>query len=394
MQIKIRFFIMLTLLMAMSCYIVESYGPSLPAITRSFHTSMSLASNSVSVYFIGFGLAPLLYAPFSDTHGRRPVVIFGIWLALASSIFAVSAQSITMLLIARFLQGLGMGVVPGVVRCMASDLSEGGRNLGRLMHKSAILFNLMPALAPIIGGYIQYRLGWRFNLGSVVILTLITLALTHLLLPETLTTKNNCSTLRAALADYKQLLCLPKFLILPCFSLATFSGVLCYLTYSPYFYQTVLHLNALENGLIGIVTTAAVIGGHYMNARLLKRSSLMSLLIVSGFYQFVAGLIMLLLSEYVPHHIITLAIPFFVFIIGDTGIRTNAFSHSMGISHITRSSISAIYSLIQFSGTGLLLALLLHIHLRNPFTLAIIFCCVGGFTFFVSMITQRGKHTS
>ena len=187
---EFRFFLMLTLSMILSIYIIESYNPSLPAITMVFKTNIATASSTVVLYLIGFGISPLIYAPYSDKFGCRPVVLFGIILALFSSILVTSAHSIEILLIARLIQGIDMGVVQGTVRCMvAADLAQDGNTLGRLIHKSAIIFTLMPAIAPISGGFMQYHFGWCYNLLTVVILAILTVILSYCILPETLSQK-------------------------------------------------------------------------------------------------------------------------------------------------------------------------------------------------------------
>ena len=199
---EFRFFLMLTLSMILSIYIIESYNPSLPAITMVFKTNMATASSTVVLYLIGFGISPLIYAPYSNKFGRRPIVLFGIILALFSSILATSAHSIEMLLIARLIQGIGMGVVPGTVRCMAADLAQDGNTLGRLIHKSAIIFTLMPAIAPIVGGFMQYHFGWRYNLLTVVILAILTVILSYFILPETLSQKQAHASLAKSTKQY------------------------------------------------------------------------------------------------------------------------------------------------------------------------------------------------
>jgi MFS transporter, DHA1 family, 2-module integral membrane pump EmrD len=375
--------------MALSLYITHSYTPSLPDISNRFHITLCNSANTVNLYLIGFGISPLIYAPYSDIFGRRPIVLCGLMIALLGSILSTISWSFNMLLLAWLTQGIGMGVVPGIIRCMASDLSKTENHLGRLIHKSGTIFSLTPAISPIIGGYIQYQFGWRFNLLSIVIFTMITTIVAYLYLPETINVKTNKSPYpKLAFKKYFKLFSFPKFILCPLISLASYTGIILYLTYSPYFYQNELHLNSFENGLIGAGATLSIIIGRIINIYILKQRSLVTILAFSGFLQFISGLIMFVQIYCLPD-IMTLTIPFFIYLIGDTSIRSNVYSYAMSIINIKKSAASALFSTIQFSGSGVIVFLLMHIQFSNPLVLSIVFCIIGSFIFFASIILKK-----
>ena len=389
-----RLFLLLTSSMALSLYIIHGYTPSLPEISNTFHMGIGDVANTISLYLIGFGISPLIYAPCSDRFGRRPIVLFGIALTLLSSILATISWSFYVLLLARLIQGIGMGVVPGTMRCMAADISKTGSDLGRLIHKSGTIFALMPAIAPITGGYIQYQFGWRFNLFSIVIFTTIIAVIAHFYLPETITEKTKkIPHPKLVFKKYFTLLTCPRFILFPLFSLASFTGMVSYLTYSPYFYQNQLNLNPFENGLIGIVATLSIVVGHIINVYMLKRTTLITMLVVSGFWQLLSGIIMFFQIHYLPYNILTLAVPFFIYLLGDSGIRTNAYSHAMSISDVEKSTASAVFSTIQFAGSGIIISLLMHIHFGSPIPLSIIFCTIGAFIFLMNIMFCREQSS-
>ena len=95
--------------------------PSLPAITEHFGVPAQLVQWTIPSYLIGYSLAQLFCGAFSDAWGRRGLLIIGIVLYTGASLLAASASSISVLILMRFVQGLGVAA-PGVLaRAIASD---------------------------------------------------------------------------------------------------------------------------------------------------------------------------------------------------------------------------------------------------------------------------------
>jgi len=62
----------------------------------------------ITVFLLGTGLGQLISGPISDTYGRKIVLCTGISLFILASIAAIITSDFLMLLIARFIQGLGI----------------------------------------------------------------------------------------------------------------------------------------------------------------------------------------------------------------------------------------------------------------------------------------------
>lgn len=160
--------------------------------------------------FLGFCIAALFYGPLSDRFGRRPVLILGTVLFLLGSISCSFAPTIEMILVSRFIQGLGAAGSFVVVFTMISDAykdNEATKWIGRL---NAILTSTM-ALAPILGGYLNLYFGWSSCYTAVAILTTIQLALLYFYLPETHQGQSSIR-IKNVMSDYRQLLSSFRFL--------------------------------------------------------------------------------------------------------------------------------------------------------------------------------------
>ncbi|KIX99886.1 uncharacterized protein Z520_04522 [Fonsecaea multimorphosa CBS 102226] len=163
------------------------YLPLLPVLAAHFHVSLQRVNLTITVYIIFQALAPVLLSTFSDTLGRRPVVLaaFAIF-ALASLGLALNRSSYAALLVLRALQSLGSSAVLSICYGVVADVcvpSERGRMLGPVMAAA----NLGTAVGPVVGGWIALSSGggvwWAF--WALVIFAVVMLAALATFLPET-----------------------------------------------------------------------------------------------------------------------------------------------------------------------------------------------------------------
>ena len=69
---------------------VDLYSPSLPYISKQFLTTNALVQNTITLYFLGFGLGQLFFGPLSDFIGRKRTIVLGLFCFFLFSIFLVS----------------------------------------------------------------------------------------------------------------------------------------------------------------------------------------------------------------------------------------------------------------------------------------------------------------
>ena len=114
----------------------------------------------ITIFLLGTGLGQLIAGPVSDAYGRKIVISTGILLFIAASIWAIVTTSFTMLLIARFVQGLGISAPRSAGNAMVRDLYS-GRKMARVISLAMMIFVLAPAVAPLLGQKIMVIYGWR-----------------------------------------------------------------------------------------------------------------------------------------------------------------------------------------------------------------------------------------
>ena len=80
----------------------DLYIPVLPEIGHIFGVDESWVGATLSINLVSLALSGLYYGSLSDTIGRRPVIIGGLFLFTVASFACGFSTSITQLLISRF----------------------------------------------------------------------------------------------------------------------------------------------------------------------------------------------------------------------------------------------------------------------------------------------------
>src|SRR5947199_6113365 len=88
---------------------------ALPSIQRDLGFTQSSLAWVVNAYLITFGGLLLLAGRLGDLVGRRNMFLAGLALFVAASALCGAAQSQTLLIIARFLQGFGGAMASAVI---------------------------------------------------------------------------------------------------------------------------------------------------------------------------------------------------------------------------------------------------------------------------------------
>lgn len=184
----------------------DLYLASLPSLATVFDVPASTVQLTLSVFVIGFGGAQLIIGPLSDRYGRRPVLMWGLALYVAASLLCASAQTIQVLVAARFMQALGCCSAIIIARAIVRD-AYAPADSARVIARASSWLSLAPLTGPILGSYLQVAFGWRAAFVALSILSAIVLGAVILRLPETNVHKNPRATeLRGLMANYRHVL--------------------------------------------------------------------------------------------------------------------------------------------------------------------------------------------
>ena len=132
----------------------------MPAIVGDLG-GFSLYSWVFSSYLLMNSVIVLIYGKLSDLFGRKPILIFGIIMFLIGSILCGVAESMTMLIIFRFIQGFGAGAVTPIATTIVGDIYSIEERASIQGYLSSV-WGISAILGPALGGILVQYVSWRY----------------------------------------------------------------------------------------------------------------------------------------------------------------------------------------------------------------------------------------
>ena len=355
-----------------SSFISDMYVPSLPNIMLAFTASRSLVQWTITAYLLGLSFPQLIYGPVSDKIGRRPVVIFGLSLALFGSVLCLFANSISILILGRLIQGIGVSAALVLSRSVFRDLFH-GEHLARLGSYLALAFAVGPAIAPVLGGYLEVWVGWRGSFGFILFYIALALLLIYYVLPETNQQLNpKAFHPKQMLVNYKEIASNFNFIGNTVVTTAAISGIMVFYTMSPFIMQTVLGMSPAKYGLTTLALTVIAIVGRSLNAILLKQVEYKRLIILGLILMLISACSMLFIGFIGVLTSLAVVIPMMGFVLGTSLVLPNAFAAALTPFSRMAGTAGALYGALQTFGSFIITAIAACFHVRNQTMLALI----------------------
>ena len=286
---------------------VSSISPAFPKIGKQLAISPSEVGLLITVFTLpGIFLAPVL-GVLADRLGRKKILVPSLMLFAAAGLGCAFAKSLNVLLVFRFVQGMGAASLGSINATIIGDLYSGRQRAAAMGYNASVL-SIGTASFPIIGGALA-TIGWNypfflpllaFPVGLVTLLFLNN--------PEPQSNQTLSGYFRDTWQSLKSMKIIGVFLI----SILVF--IILYGSYLTYFPFLIGRTFARPPFVIGIIMasmsfTTAITSSQL--GRLAKKFSTPSLLGgASGFYA-----LALIIVPHV-HHVWLLLIPTVVFGVG------------------------------------------------------------------------------
>jgi MFS family permease len=179
------------LLLALSCiatfltaYTAGSYSPPSRVMADEFGAPQVAVLTGITTFCMGFALAPMVLAPFSEINGRYPVFVASGAVYVVFQAVCGLARDLPGVLVARFLVGVGGSVFSTMVGGVIADMwRAAGRNTPMALFSGSVLAGT--GAGPLVAAVITHREGrlgaWRWVFwhqviaGAVLMLALVVL---------------------------------------------------------------------------------------------------------------------------------------------------------------------------------------------------------------------------
>lgn len=238
-----EFIALFALMMSLTALSMDAVLPAFRDIANDFAISDTKQLQwMVSALIGGMVFGELLFGPLSDAIGRKKSILIGVGVYIAGSIVAMNADSLSTLLLGRFIQGFGVSGPKIASRALVRDLHKGA-SMARIMSYVMVIFILVPMLAPSFGQLILLIGSWRWIFGALILQALIASLWLIIRQPETLLSEARTPLRFGQLKrDALSILARKEVLCYAAMAGLTFGGLMLYLGLSQSIFQDLYHV--------------------------------------------------------------------------------------------------------------------------------------------------------
>lgn len=346
--------LLLVLLVLFSPLAIDIYLPAIPQMAEQLGAEVTLMQGTITWFLFSMGLGQLLVGPLADRYGRKPIALGGVLLYGLSALAAGFAASLGELMLARVLQGFGACATSVAAFSVVRD-SYGPKKSGQMISylNGAICF--IPALAPLLGGWLTAKAGWSANFWFMAGYAVIVGSWLLWRMPETRPEETSSSGPLIGWARYRPVLSSPSFLFNASLCMLSMAVILAYVTAAPV--QLMVKLGLDMNGFSHWFTANAALNilSCFLAPRFIARVGPRRTLRI-GLLVLLASALMLTLTMHIAHPLAMMGPVFlssigFAMILGAAaGMALAPFGHCAGTA-------AALLGLCQMSGAGALVGL-------------------------------------
>jgi DHA1 family bicyclomycin/chloramphenicol resistance-like MFS transporter len=269
---------------------------------------------------------------------------------MISSIGCAVAQNITALIAFRFLQALG-GCAPIVIpRAVVRDHFDQSGSV-RMLSVLMLVMGLAPILAPLIGGQLLVHFGWRAVFWLLTAYAATWLVVVALFLPESLPPARRLrQPITEVLAVYWQLARDRKFMGHALSGALIFSGLLAYISGSPFVFIELFNVPPERYGLYFGINACGIIAASQTNRWLVGRVATHRIVRIVLVVAMTAGLFLVVDAYSGFGGFAGILVPLFCYIACHGFVLPNTTALAMASHGRVAGSASALLGTFQFVG--------------------------------------------
>lgn len=346
--------LLLVLLVLFSPLAIDIYLPAIPQMAEQLGAEVTLMQGTITWFLFSMGLGQLLVGPLADRYGRKPIALVGVLLYGLSALAAGFAASLGELMLARVLQGFGACATSVAAFSVVRD-SYGPKKSGQMISylNGAICF--IPALAPLLGGWLTAKAGWSANFWFMAGYAVIVGSWLLWRMPETRPEETNSHGQLISWSRYSPVLRSPSFLFNASLCMLAMAVILAYVTAAPV--QLMVKLGLDMNGFSYWFTANAALNilACFLAPRFIARVGPRRTLRI-GLLVLLVSAVVLTLTMHLAHPLAMMGPVFlssigFAMILGAAaGMALAPFGHCAGTA-------AALLGLFQMSGSGALVGI-------------------------------------
>lgn len=356
---------------------VNMYLPALPALEQYFKTDKQALTLSITLFLLGFSVSQFFWGSLSERIGRRKAIIYGLCVAALGTLMALSADNIRFFDTARLLEGVGIGAASVLTRALLSDAFD-RTEMSRAFSYITTSANIMPAVAPIIGGYLLLWFDWHAIFIFLLAYTGLLLWIFSQKIHESHREIKPNFALTAALKEYGQVVRHRPFLgyLLPYVLMS--GGMLGYYSVTPFIFITTLHISPQHYAFLSLATVASYILGANLSPHLAHRMGFNRTLLIGITLGLAGGILLLSFGLLFEIRVWTVIVPMMFYTLGAGIVAPTANASAMNdVRHIAGAA-SAISGASVYACSAVLTAVIAMLNMASQSSLAFYVIAVAG----------------
>ena len=342
--------ILLTCLTGITPLSIDMPLAGLPALAEAFGEPESNAQLVIGVFLAGFAMSQLVLGPVSDRYGRRPVLLAGLTIYALMGVVCLLAETLSTLLIARFVQGVAACAGPVAARAIVADVYE-GPSAQRAMSIVTAGMGVAPIAAPMIGGLLLLWFEWPAIFVTLAASGLAMFLAVLVMLQET--HRRDCRSplnVTRVLLNYAEMLRNRTFLSFSLPSLLAGGALFSFISAAPFVIIGELGYVPQAFGLFFAIVMVGFITGASLSARLLKTRPPAVMVRIGTGVMLAGGVILLACAFGDVHHVAALVGPMAVIMHGMGLMRPNSIAGAMAPFRDRAGAASALVGFLQLGG--------------------------------------------
>ena len=284
----------LGLLTGVAATTVDISLPAVPALAQALLTSLSKGQQIVGVFMAGMAVGQIPAGLISDRVGRLPVLYIGMSLFALAAVASAAANSIDVMLAARFVQGLGASAAIVLSRAIVRDVAS-GKEAAKLMSVLMMIFTAAPVIAPSIGAVLVTTWGWRAPFLVVVALGFGILLGIRANIPETHTPNADQHPLRQLISSTREFFSHRQSVFGLLMVILPPAGFMSVIPISSALIVEIYGFSLQAFGLIFACAGLSILLGSFVNRFLVTRFDMMQLIALANVLLAISGLQLLIM---------------------------------------------------------------------------------------------------
>lgn len=287
--------LVLGLLTALVAFAIDIILPAIPLMVRDLATNMPLGQQVVGLFMAGMAVGQIPAGLASDRIGRMPVLYAGIGLFTIAGAVTFVSDNITIMLAARFAQGMGSSAGMVLARAIVRDISS-GRNSARLLSIMVMIFTAAPMVAPLLGSFLVSAWGWRMPFAATALAGLLILYGIRTSLRETHIPAEQGELLQQLVRSIRIIVTHRQSVFGILIIMTTIVGIMALISGSSALVIEIYAYPVKYFGVIFALTGVCILAGSSINRKLLQRFDTVHMIGVGAALASLAGAQLLLMA--------------------------------------------------------------------------------------------------